>query len=316
MARTKHDFKSGDLFSGFRSLQLIPSGFSDQERLAWDRARSRSRKIEAGAISIFVHALVVVVAILMIHQTESLFIDKGSMVFVNNPITLPFGESGDGGGGGGGKNQPMLWATGRLPQSTRLQIMPPDPENPQPLLSSQDHFEPIQSVQIPIDIAQNESLLMGDITAPPNGSIFSGPGDGGGIGPGHGPGIGLGTGPGVGPGSKGGIGGGDKGGDESDFGAGVFAIGNGVKEPIGLYQPLPNYTEDARKARIEGIILLQVIILKNGAVGDVRVLRGLGHGLDESAIRTIVTQWRFKPATLKNRPVDVRANIEVDFRLY
>jgi periplasmic protein TonB len=302
-----------DLFSGLRSAQFIPSVFSDPERLALDRAESRSQKIEAGAVSLFAHALIITIAFLTVHQAEKLLPDKSNLVFLNSSMTLPFGESGDGGGGGGGgKNQPEPWAGGRLPQATRLQILPPDPENPQPLLSMQDPFEQIQSVQIPIDIPQNESLPIGDFTIPPNGSRSSGPGDGGGIGPGDGTGIGPGKGPGAGPGSNGGMNGGTRGGVSPDLVAGK----DGVKEPVGLYQPLPNYTEDARKARAQGIVLLQVIILKNGTVGDVRVLRGLGHGLDESAIHTVVTQWRFKPATLNGRPVDVQANIEVDFRLY
>ena len=311
MTGMKNSLKLSNLFSGFRSPQFIPSVFSDPERLAWDQAQGRSRRMEAGAVSIFIHALFIVsVAFLTVHQAGKLLPDKEGIVFVNNPVvfpfTLPFDGDG-GGGGGGGKNQPGAWATGRLPQATRLQTMPPDPENPQPLLS-QDPFEQTQSVQMPIDIIQNESLPIGDITAPPNGLLSSGPGDGGGIGPGHGPGVGLGDGPGAGPG-KGGIGGGDT--------PGIHMVGiNGVKEPIALLQPLPNYTEDARRLRIQGIVLLEVVILKDGTVGNARVLRGLDHGLDESAIHTVISKWRFKPGTLNGKPVDVLANIEVDFRLY
>lgn len=93
-------------------------------------------------------------------------------------------------------------------------------------------------------------------------------------------------------------------------------VGNGVKAPEVLVKTLPAYTEEARKARAEGIVLIQAVIRKDGTVDSFRVLRGLGYGLDESAINTIATKWRFKPGTYNGTPVDVQANIEVSFRLY
>jgi len=158
------------------------------------------------------------------------------------------------------------------------------------------------------------SLPIGDISAPPNYSMSSGPGSGGGIGTGRGTGVGSGTGPGVGPGSGGGMGGGRGGGIGS--GVGPYVVGNGVKPPQILVKTTPLYTEEGRKARAEGRVLLQAVISKDGTVTDIRVVRGLGYGLDESAIHTIATKWRFKPGTLNGKPVDVQANIEVDFNLY
>jgi TonB family protein len=96
---------------------------------------------------------------------------------------------------------------------------------------------------------------------------------------------------------------------------GPYIIGDGVKAPIALRQPLPAYTEEARQARIEGFVLIQAIIRKDGTADTFKVLRGLGYGLDESAIQTIAFKWRFKPGTLNGTPVDVYANIEVSFRL-
>jgi TonB family protein len=89
-----------------------------------------------------------------------------------------------------------------------------------------------------------------------------------------------------------------------------------TQRPKSVYQPMPAYTQAARDARIEGVVLLQVLIRKDGQVTDVKVLRGLGHGLDESAISTIATKWRFEPGLMNGQPVDVMANIEVSFRLY
>jgi hypothetical protein len=63
-------------------------------------------------------------------------------------------------------------------------------------------------------------------------------------------------------------------------------------------------------------LLIQAVVRKNGSVDVIRVLRGLGYGLDESAVSTISQKWRFAPGTLDGIPVDVIANIEVSFRLF
>jgi TonB family protein len=83
-----------------------------------------------------------------------------------------------------------------------------------------------------------------------------------------------------------------------------------------LERPIPNYTEEARDARVEGIVVLLVTIDKDGSVNNARVTQGLGYGLDESAIRTVTKQWRFSPATRDGIPVDHFATIEVSFHLF
>jgi len=84
---------------------------------------------------------------------------------------------------------------------------------------------------------------------------------------------------------------------------------------VPIFQPLPAYTLEAQKARAEGIVMIHVVIRRDGTVDNVKVLRGLGYGLDESAINTIVNKWRFRPGTFNGEPVDVQADIEVSFRL-
>jgi protein TonB len=305
-----------DLFTGFRNPLFIPSVFSDPEGLAEERSQLRTRKFEAGMLSAFIHASVLALLFLLIHQADEPIEENENVVFVYNPIQAPFEGDGleGGGGGGGGRNQPEPPAAGRMPETSPVQMMAPDPENPKPLLPAEDLLAQVASVQMPIDIPQNQALPIGDIFAPPNRSVSSGPGSGGGIGTGRGTGVGSGTGAGVGPGSGGGMGGGRGGGIGS--GVGPYVVGNGVKPPVPLVQPLPAYTEEARKARAEGIVLIQAIVRKDGTVDSFKVLRGLGYGLDESAINTIATKWRFKPGTFKGMPVDVQANIEVSFRLY
>jgi TonB family protein len=96
----------------------------------------------------------------------------------------------------------------------------------------------------------------------------------------------------------------------------IYSVEDGIRAPAILYHPMPPYTEEARENRVEGILLLQVIIRKDGSVDSIKVLRGLGYGLDESAIRTIMEKWRFQPGTLNEQPVDVKANLEVSFRLF
>lgn len=73
-------------------------------------------------------------------------------------------------------------------------------------------------------------------------------------------------------------------------GVGPYVMGSGVTAPAAIYQPLPLYTEEARKARVEGIVLIQAVIRKDRSVDSFRVIRGLGYGLDESAINTIATK--------------------------
>jgi TonB family protein len=181
-------------------------------------------------------------------------------------------------------------------------------------MPSENPLDARATIQMPIDLPADSSLPIGDITAPPSDRLSSGPGSGGGIGTGSGTGAGSGIGPGVGPGEGGGMGGGRGGGIGS--GVGPYVVGNGVSQPVPIYQPLPAYTEEARKNRTEGVVVLQAIIRANGTVDSFRVVKGLGYGLEESAINTIATKWKFKPGTLRGVPVDVQANIEVTFRLY
>ncbi len=96
----------------------------------------------------------------------------------------------------------------------------------------------------------------------------------------------------------------------------IYSIGNSIRPPVAIHQPIPAYTPEAKEAKIEGTVILQVVIRKDGIVGDVKVLRGLGHGLDEAAVNAVTREWRFRPGTLDGQPVNVRANVEISFRLY
>jgi TonB family protein len=92
--------------------------------------------------------------------------------------------------------------------------------------------------------------------------------------------------------------------------------GKKIASPVILIDPMPSYTEQARKARAEGVVLSQCIVRKDGTVGRCKIMRGLGHGLDESSVNTIAARWRFKPGSCNGEPVDVKILIETSFRLY
>ena len=129
-----------------------------------------------------------------------------------------------------------------------------------------------------------------------------GSGTGGGAGTGQGTGLGEGTGAGIGPGSGGGTGG------------GPYRPGSGITPPELLREVKPEYTEEARRSSIEGDVELEIVVRSDGTVGSVKVLRGLGGGLDRRATEA-VRQWRFTPAKRFGRPVDVVVEVAVEFKL-
>jgi TonB family protein len=98
--------------------------------------------------------------------------------------------------------------------------------------------------------------------------------------------------------------------------AGPYIAGGPVTPPMIIYQRNPSYTEAAREAKVEGIVLLEAVVRKDGMVDSIRVLKSLGYGLDQSAVQTVGKEWRFKPGTLNGKPVDVQISIEITFRLY
>lgn len=204
-----------------------------------------------------------------------------------------------GGGGGGGDRSPLQASKGKLPRVADKQFVPPSAvvNNPNPKLV----VEPTIVVQPDAPLPQIASANFGNPLGVP-GPPSNGPGAGGGIGSGTGGGVGSGQGAGFGPGRGGGTGG------------GVYRIGGGVSDPIPIYKPEPEYSEEARKAKFQGAVMLQIIIDENGRTRDIRVLRPLGLGLDEKAIEA-VQKWRFRPSLKEGRPVAVMANVEVNFRL-
>jgi protein TonB len=144
---------------------------------------------------------------------------------------------------------------------------------------------------------------LGDPLSKVIGPPSNGTGSGGGIGSGSGGGVGSGTGPGVGPGHGGG------------YGGGAYRVGGGVSAPKALFAPDPEYSEEARKAKYQGTVVLWLVVSADGKPQQIRVQRPLGMGLDEKAVEA-VKQWRFEPARKDGQAVPVMINVEVNFRLY
>lgn len=206
-----------------------------------------------------------------------------------------------GGGGGGGNNNPLPVNKGKLPRADLKQFTPPTQEllNPDPKLVMEPTVIAPPDTPLPqVNMANYGDPLSGIIGGPPS----NGPGSGGGMGTGRGTGVGSGRGGGVGEGEGGG------------FGGGVFRVGGGVTSPVPVYKIEPEYSEEARKAKYQGTVVLSVIIDATGKPTNLKVVRPLGLGLDEKAIEA-VRKWRFRPGTKEGKPVAVFATIEVNFRL-
>jgi TonB family protein len=203
-----------------------------------------------------------------------------------------------GGGGGGGENSTLPASRGRAPKADVRQFTPPLAHaNPGAKLL----MEPSVVLDVSVRLPEASAPVWGDpfsnVAGPPSG----GPGSGGGFGSGGGGGIGPGQGPGVGPGSGGG------------FGGGARSAGPGSPLVV-LYRVEPEYSDEARKAKLNGTVIVKIVVDEQGTPRRFEVVRPLGLGLDEAAIEA-VRQWRFRAPTRNGRPYTATAFIEVSFRL-
>lgn len=214
-----------------------------------------------------------------------------------------------GGGGGGGGNQqpgPIRRAQGVGSDAITLRTRRPAAA-PVPVATAVQ--APLESAPaLPSIVLDAEPMASGlfEQIGLPNGGVLSGTstgsGSGGGVGTGTGTGIGSGRGPGLGPGSGGGTGG------------GVYRPGGAVTSPRLVKQVKPGYTNEALLANIQGTVVLEVVVARDGCTSQIRVVRSLDPGLDERAV-SAVAQWRFEPGRLAGTPVDVLVVIMLDFTI-
>ena len=207
-----------------------------------------------------------------------------------------------GGGGGGGAHAATAASIGNLPRFARRQFAVPRAEilNPDPILP----MEPTLLGDPGIQPASFDYARYGDprgVAGPPS----DGRGTGGGIGDGAGTGVGPGRGVGHGPGDDYGEGGGT---------VGFLGSGTHITEPSLLLKIDPEYSEEARKARLQGTVLLRIEVDTNGRARNILVTQGLGLGLDDRAVEA-VRKWKFVPGKVNGNPAVVTAYVEVNFRL-
>ena len=221
------------------------------------------------------------------------------LVFLATP-----GPGGGGGGGGRSEKRPasVFRRQGRnLLQAPLPARAPPPPTSPNPVVEKTE----LEKAGLQVDAVPHpagSSDQRGEIEAAEDLPESSGPGVGEGAGTGQGTGMGPGTGSGLGPGWGGGTGG------------GPYRPGSGVTMPVLIRQIMPNYTEEALRQKIQGEVLLEVVISRDGRIFDARVIRSLDQGLDRKALEA-VRQWTFVPGKLRGEPVDVLAWVAVKFEI-
>ena len=203
---------------------------------------------------------------------------------LNTPIDLT--EPKLGGGGGGKPLEKPKTPDTKPPKITVLEkpriVVPPKIDLDQ---------------KIEIEAPDQSVPLVG--TGSTNVTLGAG-GSGGGIGGGNGPGVGSGYGPGYGGGT----------------GGGLYQVGKNVTAPVPLFTPEAEFSDEARRAKYQGVCIVGLIVDVHGDPQNVHVVRALGMGLDEKALEA-VRKYKFKPAMKDNKtPVPVAVNVEVNFRLY
>ena len=103
-------------------------------------------------------------------------------------------------------------------------------------------------------------------------------------------------------------------GDAPQAAVGSIATNGATSAPVVISRVPPEYTEEARVAKWQGTVVMQLTIDENGVPREIKIVRSLGMGLDQKAIEA-VQQWRFQPGLKDGKPVPVSANLEVNFRL-
>jgi TonB family protein len=244
------------------------------------------------AVSVLLHLCVAAVIAIALHRavTSRAIIAPApfTAIHLSDAVLFPSTRPGTGGEtSGGSRHEITLASKGVVPVVVAHPLMTPTthvPDDPPALVIPQT----IASSTIPV-------ILNGVIGDPHGvrGPASDGPGNGRGIGSGSGDGIGA--------------------GDRS--GASPLSPGGGISMPRVIYDPEPEYTDEARKVKQQGNVLLACVVGTDGRIHDARVQRALGLGLDQKAIEA-VRRWKFEPSRYNGKPVAVRIVVEVNFRMY
>jgi periplasmic protein TonB len=253
-------------------------------------------------VSLGAHAIIcTLIALFALNQWHTRMLQQKLLANNLTPLIPPSAlKDYMGGGGGGGNHETVEASKGQLPKFAKDQIVPP-----QILKIDQPKLAAEPTVVMP-DIKLPDATNMPDIGIPQSNQVAlssQGSGSGSGFGNGSGGGIGSGRGNGIGPGEGGG------------YGGGLMHLGGGVSAPTLIYSPDPEFSDEARRAKYQGICIVGLIVDTLGNPQTIHIVRPLGMGLDEKAIEA-VRQYKFKPAMYKGKAVPVEINIEVNFRIY
>ena len=213
------------------------------------------------------------------------------------PMTVP-GKDAMGGGGGGGAHELVEASKGHLPKFADKQITPPQ------IIRNEAPKLPVEATVVmpPIKLPDANMPNVGIPQSPQVSLASQGSGSGSGFGTGSHGGMGPGDGNGMGPGAGG------------DYGGGVMGAGPGVTPPQVIYSVEPEFSDEARRAKYQGVCLVALIVDEHGNPTHVHVERSLGMGLDEKAVEA-VKQYKFKPAYYRGRPVAVEMIVVVNFHI-
>jgi TonB family protein len=259
----------------------------------------------SSALSIGAHVVIIALIIFLIIQMRMHprpVPPKPQIAHVDITPFRPIAVKGPalGGGGGGGAHEVVQAPKGRLPKFSETPITPP-------MLAVNQHpkLAVAPTIKMPPSVALPNSALpnLGDPRMNIAGPAANGTGSGAGLGSGDGGGIGSGSGAGYGAGEGGG------------YGGGVYHVGGGVSPPVLIHSVDAEFSDEARRAKVQGVSVVSLIVDAQGMPQRVHVMRKLGQGLDEKAIEA-VKQYRFKPSTYQGKPVPVEITVEVNFHLY
>jgi TonB family protein len=256
----------------------------------------------ASIVSVITHVVIITLLLWGFVTVKKAVTKKQLLTNIDVPQYMPIAPKGPqmGGGGGGGSHDILQAPKGRLPKFEEQPITPPMViKNDNPKLAVEPAIMMPKDIQLP----NNNLPNLGDPRTSVVGPASNGSGSGAGMGTGSGGGIGSGKGNGYGPGEGGG------------YGGGLYHVGGGVSAPQLIFSPDPEFSDEARRAKYQGVCVVSLIVDAQGNPQRVAVVRHLGMGLDEKAVEA-VKQYKFKPATLQGKPVPVEVNIEVNFRIY
>jgi protein TonB len=273
----------------FFPVKLPPLVLESKPIAVVDRMKVKQNPAATGS-AIAIYALLFLLIAWLIHKKVQFAAPVKTMTVTEltaPPIAPPKAKAM---GGGGGQRGPTPVTKGTPPKFAETQIVPPKAP---PLVEPKIHIEPTIEVQKDVKMASSIPQL----------GVANSPVVGMSMGNGSGTGMGSGNGSGLGPGSGGNTGGGPR------------QIGGGVSSPVVIYSVEPEFSEEARKAKVAGNVLVKLWVGTDGLPSHVHVIRGVGMGLDEKAVEA-VKQYKFKPAMENGKPVLVELNIEVNFQIF